>query len=147
VARSGSEPFLENNRSVNIAYVGEPLVSIADSTASEGATNMIFTLQLDAPSPVPVTVGYRTVDGLASAGEDYVATNGTVTFSPFATNAEVRVRIIDDDVMEVRPYDLRVSDIYNDTPEYFTLQLTTGHEREHRHRHRHRNDSRKRPVA
>src|ERR1051325_3642097 len=126
VARAGSEAFLENNPKVNVVNVGEPVVNVADTTADEGATNMVFSLQLDAPSPQPVSVGYSTMNGIATAGEDFVATKGVVTFPPFATNAEVRVRIIDDDVMEVRPYDIRVSDIYNDQSEYFTLQLTSA---------------------
>jgi uncharacterized repeat protein (TIGR01451 family) len=124
VGRMGSEMFLENNRAVNAVNAGEPLLNISPSNASENATNMIFSLQLDAPSPLPVSVGYTTISGTAMAGEDFVATNGIVTFPPFATNAQVSIRIIDDDVLETRPYDLRVGDIYNDRPEYFNVQLT-----------------------
>jgi streptogramin lyase len=39
-------------------------------------------VSLSAPSPTPVSVSYTTVDGTATAGNDYFPLSGTVTFAP-----------------------------------------------------------------
>jgi uncharacterized repeat protein (TIGR01451 family) len=118
VGRAGSEAFLENNRSINHVNVGESLIiSVPTAFAKEDATNVIFNVQLDAASPRSVSVQFATLSGSATAGEDFVATNGLITFPPGATNAEVRVRIIDDNIFEV---------LTNEPPEYFVLQLSSA---------------------
>ncbi len=43
---------------------------------------------------------YATADGSASAGLDYVATSGTLTFAPGDTTATVTVPLLDDDLHE-----------------------------------------------
>ena len=45
-----------------------------------------------------VTVRYRTADGTATAGSDYTAASGTVTFAAGETSKTVNVRILDDSV-------------------------------------------------
>ena len=40
------------------------------------------------------SLGYQTIDGSAVAGQNYVATSGTLTFDPWATLQKVRVTII-----------------------------------------------------
>jgi hypothetical protein len=55
---------------------------------------MIFNLTLSAPMGVPVSVSFATADISATAGSDYIATNGTVTFSPGITNQTITVAII-----------------------------------------------------
>jgi hypothetical protein len=47
-----------------------------------GVSEARFTLRLGGAQANPVTVSYATEDGTAIAGEDYVATNGTITFAP-----------------------------------------------------------------
>jgi sugar lactone lactonase YvrE len=44
-----------------------------------------LTVSLDAPSSTSVSVSYTTADGSASAGKDYFALSGTVTFAPGQT--------------------------------------------------------------
>lgn len=43
-------------------------------------TDFIFAAHLDQAPSQPVTVDFRTVDGTATAGEDYIATSGTLRF-------------------------------------------------------------------
>ena len=47
-----------------------------------------------------MTVDYRTVDNTATAGEDYVATSGTLTFAPGETEKTVEVVVNGDDAAE-----------------------------------------------
>ncbi len=46
------------------------------------------------------TVNYTTVDGTATAGSDYVATTGTLTFSPGETTKMLQIPILDDNIYE-----------------------------------------------
>jgi hypothetical protein len=78
-----------------------PVISINDATAPEGAGSMmVFTVTIPNPSSLPVTVPFSTQDGTALAGQDYVATSGTLTFAPGDTTKTVNVPLIDDAVAE-----------------------------------------------
>jgi hypothetical protein len=79
-------------------------------TEGDGTTNMIFTLTLSAASAVPVTVSYNTSDQTATAGTDYVAKSGTVTFAAGETTKTIVIQVIGDRVIE--------------QTERFTLSLT-----------------------
>jgi len=59
-----------------------------------------------------VTVDYFTADGTAKAGEDYAATNGTVTFDVGQTDRTIRIAILNDGLREVP------------LSEYFSVTLT-----------------------
>jgi PKD repeat protein len=72
---------------------------------------MTFTLSLSAPTPQTVTVSYQTVDlgspisggqppPPATAGVDYQAVSGMVTFAPGQTTATVTVQVYGDTVVE-----------------------------------------------
>jgi hypothetical protein len=75
-----------------------PSVSVADVLRSEGDlnTNMTFVVTLSQASGKTITINYATADGTATAGSDYVATAGTLTFSPGQTSANVNVGILAD---------------------------------------------------
>ena len=63
----------------------QPTVSVADAAVNEahsGATQMTFVVTLSKASTTPVTVTYATGNGTATAGVDYTAKSGTVTFAP-----------------------------------------------------------------
>src|SRR6185295_17239419 len=47
---------------------------------NSGTTNVLLTVSLSAPSGLPVSVDWATADGTATAGSDYIAANGTLTF-------------------------------------------------------------------
>src|SRR5262249_10473871 len=48
------------------------------------------------PSYQSITVNYATADGSATAGSDYTAASGTLTFSPGQTSKTVSVPVADD---------------------------------------------------
>jgi ELWxxDGT repeat protein len=62
-----------------------PSLSVNDATVSDAGletTNCQFTVTLSRINQAPVTLNYATADGTAVAGQDYVATNGSMVFSP-----------------------------------------------------------------
>jgi chitinase len=74
----------------------EPRISISDASASEGNTGttaFAFTVSLSTAYDVPVTVNYVTSDGTASAGTDYTAASGTLTFTPGQTSQTITVAV------------------------------------------------------
>ncbi|EWY39248.1 Hemolysin-type calcium-binding protein [Skermanella stibiiresistens SB22] len=81
-----------------------PAVSIANSSLTEGnsgTSNMTFTVTLSAASGQAVSVNYATSDNSsASAGVDYVATSGTVTFTAGETSKTFTVTIAGDATVE-----------------------------------------------
>ena len=87
VPPAGSEPTLYrmDNLRAFPSFPSGPSLFINDIVAAEGSNGVSearFTLRLGGAQANPVTVSYATEDGTALAGEDYVATNGTITFAP-----------------------------------------------------------------
>lgn len=83
--------------------VAPPTVSIAGATKTEGnsgTTNLGFVFTLSKASSTPVTVNYATSDGTATAGTDYVANSGTVTFAAGQTSKTVNVTVNGDTTAE-----------------------------------------------
>lgn len=74
-------------------------ISVANASATEGG-NVTFTVSLSAVSAGTVTVAYATSNGTATAGSDYTAASGTLTFSPGETSKTVSVATIDDATAE-----------------------------------------------
>ncbi|SHO67271.1 chitinase [Pseudoxanthobacter soli DSM 19599] len=80
-----------------------PALSVADASVSEGnsgTTHLMFTVTLSAASTTPVTVGYATGNGTATAGSDYKALTGTLTFAPGETSKVVHIEVNGDTVVE-----------------------------------------------
>jgi hypothetical protein len=73
-----------------------PSLTVGDVTIVEGNTGTraaTFTVTLSAASTQPVTVAYATADGTATAGSDYRATSGTLTFAPGQTSQTITVLV------------------------------------------------------
>ncbi|MBI2826467.1 MAG: hypothetical protein HYX69_17455 [Planctomycetia bacterium] len=87
-----------------------PTISVGDTTAIEGVTNAVFTVNLSAPSGRTVTVNYTTAAQTASADVDYTSQTGTITFLPGETSKLVSIDVPLDNVQE--------------GPETFLLQLS-----------------------
>jgi len=78
-----------------------PSISINDvTTTSEAEEEVAITVNLSNSSSEPVTVDYTTADGSATAGSDYTATSGTLTFAPGETSETFTVPILADDMYE-----------------------------------------------
>lgn len=73
--------------------------SVSDASATEGGV-LIFTVTRTGPATGNVTVNYATSDGSATAGPDYTATSGTLTFAPTDTSKTISVSTIDDTAVE-----------------------------------------------
>jgi hypothetical protein len=89
---------------ITIADDDRLFVRIAGTSVLEGndgTTDAAFAVTLSAPHGGPVTVAFATTDGTATAGEDYQATSGTVTFDPGTTEQTVTVAVLGDTVDEV----------------------------------------------
>ncbi|MEI7687531.1 MAG: cellulase family glycosylhydrolase, partial [Planctomycetota bacterium] len=80
-----------------------PTISIADAQATEpasGSANATFTVTLSAASASPVTVAYTSANLTATAGSDYTATTGTITFAPGETSKTISVAVLADAIVE-----------------------------------------------
>ena len=76
-----------------------PDLSVADAEATEGEdATLDFVVTLNPAVNVTARVDYATADGTATAGEDYTATSGTLTFEPGETTKTIAVPIADDAV-------------------------------------------------
>ena len=78
-----------------------PALSVQNATALEGG-KLRFRVTLTAASEEEVAVDYASSDGTATAGEDYTAGSGTLTFSPGETEKTVNVSTTADDAKEGR---------------------------------------------
>ena len=76
------------------------VLAVADAEAAESDPAIVFTVRLSRPSRDPVRVRYETSDDTATAGEDYTAARGRLSFEPGATRRAVTVAVIDDEVEE-----------------------------------------------
>ncbi|MCB0931195.1 MAG: cellulose binding domain-containing protein, partial [Mycobacterium sp.] len=80
-----------------------PTMSISDVSVTEGnsgTTNANFAVSLSNAATTPVTVAYATANGTATAGSDYTATSGTLTFAPGVTTQTVAVKVTGDTTVE-----------------------------------------------
>jgi len=80
-----------------------PSLSISDATRAEGdsGTAMLdFTVSLSKAATGPVTVQYGTANDTASAGSDYTAKSGTLTFAAGEQSKVIQVAIAGDKLAE-----------------------------------------------
>ena len=80
---------------------GPPLLSVDDATATESDdATLVFPVTLNRVPDTSVTVSYATSDGSASAGEDYTAASGTLTFTADEISKSISVTVLNDDLEE-----------------------------------------------
>ncbi len=93
-----------------------PLITIDNAKVQEGHTGLrgaTLTARLSQPSTETVTISYRTVDDTATAGTDYEATSGQLSFAPGETAKQIVVDVRGDRMSEanesllIRLYDPR----------------------------------------
>ena len=105
--------FQANGRNFRVSYVGGsgndvtitylPTITINDITVSEASSTATFTVTLSdsSASASATTVQWATSDGTATAGNDYTAASGTVTFDPGVTSQQVVITLLPDTLDEV----------------------------------------------
>lgn len=84
----------------------QPQIAVAAQTSrvegAEGTSgNASVEIRLSNSSFQTITVAFATANGTATAGSDYVATSGTVTFSPGETLKTISVQVNGDNVDEI----------------------------------------------
>ena len=81
-----------------VATVPGPLaLSVADARIDEAPNAVLaFQVTLNRAATGTVTVDYATADGTATAGADYTAAAGKLTFDPGETGKTVKVTVLDD---------------------------------------------------
>ncbi len=86
--------------------------SVADATVSENwGARLEFVVTLNRALSRVATVAYATSDGTATAGRDYTAASGTLTFAANETSKMVLVRVL--------------NDAHNEGPETLTFRLSS----------------------
>jgi hypothetical protein len=88
-----------------------PSLSVNDTSVSESSGSALFTVSLSAPSDVPVSVSYTTLDGTASSPDDYGFVADIVTIPAGEMSATVSVPVVNDSLIE--------------TDENFSLTIST----------------------
>ena len=83
-------------------------------TVAEDGGSAPFTVSLSRQSGAAVTVAYETSDWTATAGSDYTATSGRLTFAPGETRKTIAVPVLADDEEEGDEiFTVRLSDARN----------------------------------
>lgn len=90
---------------------GFAINDVSITEGSGGGLSMTFTVTLASALPNSATIDYATADGTATAGSDYTATSGTLTFSAGQTSRTFSVPI--------------TSDIDSESSEAFTVTLSS----------------------
>ena len=82
----------------------EPTASIGDASVAEGdagsTTTLSFPVSLSGASSGAVTIDYRTADGSATGGSDYVEADGSLTIPAGETTGAIDITVTGDDVVE-----------------------------------------------
>ena len=101
------------SHSLSATVAGPAGLSVADAEAEENVDQTIdFTVTLDRAAAGTVTVDYATADGSATAGADYTAASGTLTFQAGERTKTVAVTLLDD--------------THDEGEETFTLRLSNA---------------------
>ncbi len=94
----------------------DPAVSIDDVTLTEGdagTVDAVFTVSISLPPEQAAAIDYTTADGTATAGEDYQAVAGTLTFEPGGpADQTITVPVL--------------ADLIDELDEDFTVELTSS---------------------
>jgi acetyl esterase/lipase len=89
--------FSGSSTTVGVTF-GAPAIIASNTSASEG--NSTATIQVPVNLSVPmsqaVSVSYATANGTASAGSDYQAAAGSITFAPGETSKSISITILGD---------------------------------------------------
>lgn len=95
--------MITDSRGTATIVDNEPRITInnvAKKEGNTGTTQFIFTVSLSAAYDQAVTVNYATANGSATAGSDYQAKQGTLTFAPGVRSMTITINVIGDKVRE-----------------------------------------------
>ncbi|MEZ4713575.1 MAG: Calx-beta domain-containing protein [Caldilineaceae bacterium] len=90
--------------SAQLTIADDDVAGVSFTTATfdvnESAGQALISVRLNAPASQTVMIDYATADDTATAGADYTASSGTLTFAPGETNQSFSVPILDDQLDE-----------------------------------------------
>ncbi|MDC1135686.1 Calx-beta domain-containing protein [Alphaproteobacteria bacterium] len=94
---------------------GLPTMTVQDfTTLDETAGNITATVSLSAASSLNITANYSTADVSATAGSDYAASAGPLTFAPGDTSKTITIAIMSDSVDEINEtFEIQLSNVVN----------------------------------
>ena len=105
--------------SVDVAAQQSPSISVRDAVVVEGnsgTTQATFVVALSGPTSQSVSFSFATSNGTATAGSDYIATSGALTFAPGEVEKPVVVLVNGDTVDETQEtFFLDISNVQNAT--------------------------------
>ncbi|WP_373479298.1 Calx-beta domain-containing protein [Geminocystis sp.] len=100
----GIQKIIFSDQTITIAPIeSNPTLSINDVNITEGnngTKNIIFTVTRSGTPYNTINVNYATANGTATAGNDYIAKNGTLTFGINETSKTITVVINGDTIFE-----------------------------------------------
>ncbi|MEO6759235.1 MAG: Calx-beta domain-containing protein, partial [Saprospiraceae bacterium] len=111
--------IIDNSGTGTIINDDAATITITNPSVTEGdtpnSTTITFTINMSNPSDANVAVNYTTVDGTATvANNDYLATSGTLTFTPGQQSKTVAVTVVGDCAIEANEtFLLRLSGLVN----------------------------------
>jgi hypothetical protein len=103
---SGANVITSDNRADALSVpqtVAPPEITASDASVVEGDSGsvpMTFSVSLSGPAADPVTVDYVVVGETATAGEDFIASQGTLSFRPGTATRTISVPVIGDRLNE-----------------------------------------------
>lgn len=99
-------PMLLSTSTASATILNEdPLISITlPSAITEGNSPQTFTINLSNAVTYNVGVHYTTTNGVASAGNDFVASSGDLIFLPGETSKTISVTILNDFLFELNEF-------------------------------------------
>src|SRR4026209_17639 len=104
---------------VDVSAQQSPSISVRDVVVVEGnsgTTQATFVVALSGPSSQSVSCSFATANGTATAGSDYIATSGALTFAPGEVEKPVVVLVNGDTVDEAQEtFFLDISNVQNAT--------------------------------
>ena len=89
-----------NPLTINIGHNVFVVNNVSQNEGNSGTVPFVFTVSRLIPDATTASVEWSTSDGTATAGSDYIATSGTLTFSPTDTTMQVTVMVNGDTIDE-----------------------------------------------
>jgi Calx-beta domain/Right handed beta helix region len=97
-----------------VPSVGIDDVAVVEGTG--GTVNAVFTVSLSGASAQAVTMGFQTANGTATAGSDFTAASGSLTFTAGQVSRSVSVAVLGDAAIEAdETFSVGLSSIVNAT--------------------------------
>ena len=96
---SATITIVDNDGGGNIVQFNPRAYTVKETPGNSTVTLSVTATRFGDPNTT-ISVNYATSNGTATAGQDYVATSGTIVFSPGETQKFISITILDDNLIE-----------------------------------------------